>query len=379
MNVLFLTTNWPRETSPIDGMFVREHARAAAQTADVRVVHLERARGRALVDVTRLPGDDPPSWRARYRRFPKPLSIVSFILSPLVAQRRLARGGWVPDVIHAHSFLSALPALALGRLLQRPVVYTEHWSVFLPENPARLGYAMRLAARFALRRADLVLPVSVALESALRELEPRAELHVVPNAVDEGLFRADGTRRPRARRRLLTVGLLDNDAKGVDVLLEALARVSGHNDLLLDVVGDGSRRPEYEALAVRLGLADAVTFHGLLPRTHVARLMRDADLFVLASRFDNNPCVVLEAMACGVPVVATRVGGVPELVDQNVGLLAEPHDPLSFAEQLRAALARIDDFDRVQIAERARARYGRETIAGLLAEAYMHVSSVSRR
>src|ERR671939_115753 len=81
-----------------------------------------------------------------------------------------------------------------------------------------------------------------------------------------------------------------------------------------NVVGDGPRRPEYEALAGELGVAERVRFAGLRPKADLAERMRAADLFVLASRFENNPCVVLEAMASGLPVVATRVGGVPELM-----------------------------------------------------------------
>jgi len=222
MKVLFVTTNWPSEASPIDGIFIREHARAAAAFADVRVVHLQRAPGRRLVDVSEVDGEEPPLLRARYRRVGKPVSSGVLLVSPLVAQRRLARTGWSPDVIHAHSFLSALPALALGRLLRRPVVYSEHWSVFLPENPTTLSGPMRTAARFALTCAKLVLPVSEALAASLHAVAPRARLRVVPNVVDERLFRPNG-RSGEGPLRLLTVGLLDNDAKGIDLLLEALS------------------------------------------------------------------------------------------------------------------------------------------------------------
>jgi len=310
MNILMITTNWPSEESPIDGIFVREHVRAAATLADVRVVHLQRARGESLLGLSAV-DDDPPILRARYRRFGKPISAAAFLAAPLVAQRRLARNRWSPDLIHAHSFLSALPALALGRILRRPVVYSEHWSVFLPENPVNLSGPMRVAARFALEHAKVVLPVSDALATSLRTLAPRAQLRVVPNVVDDALFRPDGARSSRSTRNVLTVGLLDNDAKGVDVLLEALSLLPEDQRVHLDVVGDGVLRPALEQLASRLGITPLVRFHGLLPKPEVAGLMRQADLFALASRFENNPCVLLEAMACGLPIVATRIGGVP--------------------------------------------------------------------
>jgi glycosyltransferase involved in cell wall biosynthesis len=118
-----------------------------------------------------------------------------------------------------------------------------------------------------------------------------------------------------------------------------------------------------------------VTFHGLRPKPELAALMREADLFVLASRFENNPCVAIEAMASGLPVVATRVGGLPELVDERSGLLAEPRDPESIAARIGEALRRLDRFDREEIARRTRERFGREQVASLLAEVYQEALS----
>jgi glycosyltransferase involved in cell wall biosynthesis len=371
LKVLFLTTSYPRPESPIDGIFVREHARAAAEVADVRVVHLLRApAARGLVRLERIPGEEPPAWRVPYRRFGKPLAQLAFALGPLALVRRFRREGWTPDVIHAHSFLSALPALLLGRLLRRPVAYTEHWTIFLPENPGSLSFGMERLARFALTRADVVLPVSADLERALRRLAPQTPMRVVPNVVDDAFQpAAHGDGRPT---RLLTVGLLDTPRKGVDVLLEALALVPRREQLRLDVVGEGELRPGYEALADRLGLGETVTFHALEPKPALAQRMRRADLFVLASRYENNPCVVLEAMASGLPVVATRVGGIPELVDATTGRLAEPLDPPSFAAALEDALGA--DFDRPAIAARTQEAFGRPAIARRLAEVYTELA-----
>jgi glycosyltransferase involved in cell wall biosynthesis len=368
LNVLFVTTNWPRPDLPIDGIFVREHARAAALHAHVRVLHVERSAGRTgLSDIEPIAGEEPPTLRIRYRRFGKPVSLAAFVGGSLAAYRRLRREGFEPDVVHANSHLSALPALALGRLYRKPVVYSEHWSAFLPDNPAELAGGMSALARIALRGADVVLPVSDAMRRALEVAGSPKRTVVVPNVVDERLFRPGGEREPGL---LLTAGMLgENEAKGVDYLLRAVALVEG---VRLDVVGDGPLRAGYERLAHELGIDERVRFHGFLPKPEVAERMRSADLFVLASRFENNPCVVLEAMASGLPVVATRVGGLPELIDQTSGILAEPRDPDDIARGIRAALEA--DFDRGAIAKRALERYGREAIGGQLAEIYGSVA-----
>ncbi|MDX6507041.1 MAG: glycogen synthase [Gaiellaceae bacterium] len=366
MNVLFLTTNWPTDASPVNGVFVREHARALAGRAEVRVVYLERAPSAGgAFDMVPLEGEDPPAWSVRYRRLGRPLSYAAFLAGAAAAYRRLRREGFDPDVVHAHSHLSAVPALLLGK----PVVYTEHWSIFLAANPGQLSAPMRIGARAVLRRADAVLPVSQELAAALRQLEPRARLQVVPNAVDERLFHP-GSRAPNGTPTLLTAGLLDSDTKGLDILLQTLAQLG--RDVRLEVAGDGALRAGYEELAGRLGLA-GVTFHGLLPKPRLAELMRRADLFVLASRWENNPCVVLEALTGGLPVVATRVGGLPDLIHDGNGLLAEPGDPAALADALREALEPGERFDREQIAREARERYGQGAVGAQLAAVYEDV------
>jgi glycosyltransferase involved in cell wall biosynthesis len=348
MRVLFVTTSWPTEESPVDGIFVQEHARTAASFTDVRVLHLHRAPG----GLERV-GDDPPAWRLGYRALPRPFSYGTFLLGPL----RLR--GWQPEIVHAHSFLATLASLPL----RRPVVYSEHWSAFLPEGGDRLSAPMRQAARLALRRADLVLPVSEALRRELARLAPRAQMRIVPNVVDERLFHPGEAPEPR---RLVTAGLLNDGRKGLDLVLEALARTGG--DLRLEVAGDGERRADYERLARKLGLDGVVTFRGLLSKPELAESMRGAQLFVLGSRWENNPCVVLEALASGLPVVANRVGGLPELIDETNGVLVDRADPERFATGIAKALER--QFDRAEIARRARERFGREAVAALLRDAY---------
>lgn len=365
MNVLFLTTNWPNEESPLNGVFVREHADALAGLAEVEVVYLERAAGEAFALGPRVQ-------RVRYRRFGRPLSYAAFFTGAARALRRLRAQGFEPDVIHAHSFLSALPALLLGRRHRKPVVYTEHWTIFLPENRGRLSPGMRLAARLALRHADAVLPVSANLGEALRRLAPDARIRVVPNAVDERVFHPPEPGRPRGRR-LITAGLLDTDRKGVDVVLRAIAELTRRDGVHLDVVGDGVLRREYERLARTLGLDASVTFHGLQPKDELARLLRQADAFVLGSRYENNPCVLLEALASGLPVVATRVGGVPEVVGTTSGVLVEPESARALAAGIEELLGRLGAFDAAELARSAIERYGRHAVARQLVAVYEEV------
>jgi glycosyltransferase involved in cell wall biosynthesis len=366
---LFITTMYPTPELPVGGVFVREHALAAATKCDVGVLHLDRSAGRhGLYEITEVE-DDIPTIRLQYRRFPRPLSYAAFLLGTVAAYRRLRRSGFAPNLLHAQSFLSVLPALVLGAVLRKPVVYTEHWTIFLAENPGRLSPPMLRLARFALRHARLVLPVSDDLRNALRDLEPDARFRVVQNVVDERVFHPGPARERTVPRKLLTVGVLETERKGVDLLLEAIARLPA-DDIQLEIVGDGANRRRYEQLTRDLGIEGVVTFRGAASKDDVAERMRASDLFVLASRYENNPCVVLEALATGLPVVATRVGGVAEIVVAANGELVEPLDPVSIAGGIERALARLDEFDTETIARDAAARWGRGRIGEELDAAY---------
>jgi len=153
-------------------------------------------------------------------------------------------------------------------------------------------------------------------------------------------------------------------------LLQALAQLRQmRDDWHIDIVGDGPPRPEYEHLAISLGLAEKTTFHGLKSKNEVAEFMRKAHLFVLPSLWDNSPCVVIEAMASGLPIVSTLTGGIPEMVDEKTGVLV-PH---ADATQLSAALAQtiesLDQFDRYRITQKAR-QYSPESIGELIHSIY---------
>jgi glycosyltransferase involved in cell wall biosynthesis len=356
LRVLVLTTSYPTPEAPVAGIFVREHVEAARPHCDPTVVHLERSDAVRRVEVERF----DEGWRVRYPHRPATLWHLR------AARRGLALVGDA-DLVHAHFFLAGLPAVLFQR---RPVVVSEHWSIFLPEDPARLSPAARLGAKLAFERAAVVLPVSAALGRAIAALAPRARLEVVPNAVDTGLFHP-APERPRGERlRLLTVGLI-YEAKAHDVMLRGVAELRRRGvDADLDIVGDGPLRAAAEGLARELGLDDRVTFHGVLSKPEIAERMRAADLFVLSSRYENNPCAVIESLASGLPVVATSVGGVPELVDDTAGALVRPEDPAALADGVLRASQALDGYDRPVIARRAAERFGAPHVGGALAAAY---------
>jgi glycosyltransferase involved in cell wall biosynthesis len=131
------------------------------------------------------------------------------------------------------------------------------------------------------------------------------------------------------------------DWKGVHYLLDAFAGVRASVAATLEIIGDGPRRAALEAQAVKLGIDQFVTFRGWLPQPECAAALRDADVFVLPSLYESGGAVVLEAMACGLPVIATRWGGPADYLDASCGVLVEPRGRETFATDLAAAMQKL--------------------------------------
>ncbi len=250
------------------------------------------------------------------------------------------------DLIHAHTygpfFYAATARLLGGRV---PILYAEHARPF-PDSP-RLRHAV--ANRILLGTRDRVVGVGQAVRQAVIRNEgiPPERVEVVGNGIDVDAFTADPRARTDVRREL---GLADEEPVAVQVArldpikdhvtafhaLGLAARRVGN--LRLVVVGDGALAGPLRRLADGLGLGAHVRFLGL--RTDVSRLLSAADVFLLSSLSEAAPVSVMEAMASGLAVVATRVGGVGELVaDGETGLLSPPGHP----EPLAGNLARLAD------------------------------------
>jgi colanic acid/amylovoran biosynthesis glycosyltransferase len=163
------------------------------------------------------------------------------------------------------------------------------------------------------------------------------KLRIIHCGVDPDLFEVK--KHAGSGRRLLFVGRLAA-VKGLPILLEAVAKVDG---AILDIAGDGPDRNLLEEKARSLGLSHRVTFLGYQSQAQVRARLKQADVFVLSSFAEGVPVVLMEAMAAGIPVVATRVAGIPELVhDEESGLLVSPGDPDATANAVRRLLGDAD-------------------------------------
>ena len=252
------------------------------------------------------------------------------------------------NIVHTHGYRSDIVGGHAGRESGVPIVTTVHGFT----GGGWKNRAYERLQRFVFRRFDAVVAVSQLQADQLRSTGvPAQRLHVVPNAL---AAHAAPLTRAEARRALHLpsdgliagwVGRISRE-KGIDVFIDALTSLTDRT-ILAAILGDGPERATESARAESIA-PSRFLWLGAVP--DAAKYFAAFDLFVLSSRTEGVPMVMLEAMAAGIPIVATNVGGIPDLLSSKEGMLVAPENPAALAAAIRATLD-----DRAAAEERARA------------------------
>jgi teichuronic acid biosynthesis glycosyltransferase TuaC len=307
------------------------------------------ARARELGELPVMDTDDDGSTLHHLRRLHVPrlhsLQAALYATSVAVPLRRIVRQ-FRPDVLlSAWAYPDGTAAVALGKWLELPTVVRTMGSDIndFAQKPRR-----RPQIRWAMRHADCVIAVSEALGAELEKLGVSpGRIAVIPTGVDLAKFhpvaRADVRRELELPEGpLILVPSRLSREKGIHFFLEALARLDPNTHGVL--VGDGQEEDPLRAQAAQLGIAARVHFAGFQPEARMKLYYSAADLTCLPSTEEGWPDVLMESLACGCPVVASRVGGVPEIVRlTGDGATVPPADPPALAAALAASLARAWD------------------------------------
>ena len=307
----------------MSGLFVQKHVEAVrAQGCEVRVIFSD-------------------TWRDTYRQW-----------------KALRREGWMPDVVQLNVIQKqGILALWLKKRYGIPYVIVEHWSGFLPENGAyqrNNGSLKRKIYEKIAAEASVILPVSERLKEAMQTCGiQNARWEKIHNVVDDFFFEKEESRKSNVERRktLLHVSCFDEAAKNVKGLLRAAKMLTEkRQDWQLVLVGTGADYKEVRAYAETLAFpAGTLRWTGELTPREVAEEMHKADAFVLPSNYENAPVVLSESLAMGLPIIASRVGGIPEMVDDESGILVPTRDEKALAEAMDEMLDNLDKYDSEKI------------------------------
>ncbi len=244
------------------------------------------------------------------------------------------------DLVHCHTFASALGGSIASLLHGRPLVVTVHSSHFLRMAKSA---AMRPLLNLVLRKAGALLSTSREIDRVVAGLVPGAWTLPIVNGIDTETFKPVAGSLEREEGEYVLVCPRRLVAKnGVEFLMRAMGILKDRMRVKLYITGDGPLRAELGRLAAGLGVGDRVVFMGGVENSRMPSVYCSADLVVVPSLVEATSIAALEAMSCRRVVAASRVGGLPEIIDESVGILFEPGRPEAIAETVEAAAARSD-------------------------------------
>ena len=399
-HIVFLARWYPHRYDPMFGLFVQRHAEAAALFNDITVVYCQPVEPQSR-DVSTIPMNNKQDivdasmhYNKKYFEivrtiennvdtiriyYKKPknkiMSLLRFYRANMIGLRlgrKDGRGEPRPcDLIHVH-ILTRLGVVAwIQKLLHKtPYIITEHWSRYLPGNDFG-GFFRKLATKIVVRNAKLVTTVTDNLAKAMQNHGLKNDNYVVlPNVVNLDMFHIS-EKKNNTPCKIIHVSCFEDKSKNISGLLESLKIVEQKGiDFQCTLIGDGMDFDLMKGKAVELQLINKVSFTGLLEGHKLADELASGDFLVLSSNYENMPVVILEALASGLSVVSTNVGGIKEMIDETKGILVEPRNKEALAEAIIKMIETHNDYDPNYLRNSVIERYGYESVGRMLSGMY---------
>lgn len=330
--VLFLPKWYPHRFDAFDGNFVENHAIAISKFCSPIILfvhsdpHLQQK-----FEIEEKIEHSFPVIRIYFRKAQSSLPLLALLINSLrylsaqfKAYRHLVKKHAVPELCHIHVLGRTAPlALYLQFMKRIPFLVTEHSSTYQPQSQDYIGSFKRLLYSFIVRKARLVTVVSTNLKEAMLKHGLKNKYTLIPNVVDTSIFRPI-QREESVKKRIIHVSNLSKRPKNMHRIIEALEDIGKErDDFELILIGTGPDEEEMRKKVEASNLSTLTSFKGECSKEKVAEEMAKSDVLILFSLYENQPCVIIEAFASGIPVISSDVGGISEMVGDMGQLVAK--------------------------------------------------------
>ena len=370
MKVLFMA-RWFPERGNYSGIFIKEHALAVSRFCEVAVIHGQGSRWqRERYKFYSSVEDGLKVLRFTYRKIPLFPDYSDYMKGFLLAFERLAAEGFEPDIINAGIYTTGVAANNIKQKYGIPYVIREGYSGFMRKNMSRKKLKR---AKIGMENANFILPVSGAQKKAILAYGIKGDFEVVPNAVPDYFLYNPEMKKTAGIKRSLCVAAM-HPKKNYPTLINACKII--HNirrDWQLDIVGEGEKMDEYKKMVSCLSLEGHIHFLGGRQKTEIAEMMQSSDFFVLPSKFEPSGNVLVESLCSGLPVVATNVGGIPEIINESNGILVDPDSPEKLADAMLFMMDNSDKYDREKLSRDAKSKYSYDVIGKQITDIYKSI------
>ena len=356
MYILHIPSWFPDESKPFTGNFIEKHIEAISLCIPSVTLRVEKT-----VDPHK-PMEDrlltPNNRLITYYVHQKEGFLHKFrakIMTQFMYQKGslyIEKNYGIPALIHLHV---ALPmgdfALLLKKRWHIPLMLSEHWSVYHPENYQLISNNTKRKLHRVISKCDGLTTVSNHLMNAIKNLYPIKQGFVISNVCNTDLFVPDQT--SRTKKQIIHISTLDHNAKNFIGIINVIKEIKSlRDDFVLNVISE-FEKPEMVQFVKENQLDDCVHFLGRMPENEVAETLGKNDFLLLFSNYENQPCVILEAFSCGLPVIATTVGGIPEIVNDERGVLVPRKDEQALKDAILKMLDEHTQYNKTDIRDYA--------------------------
>ncbi len=372
-NILWLASWYPNKLTPFDGDFIQRHARAVSLFTRLTVIHIKKDEYAEITNDVKIFTSSTGNLTeiivfyhsADFRLSPinKLLSHLKYtrVYKKILADYILRNGR--PNIVHVHvAFKAGVQALYLKRNLSLPFIVTEHWTGYYKTAVLNFynssGFFQRYIKKI-LSQASLLLPVTHKLGETINTNIANVPFTVVENVADTNFFYFKPIQNKRFR--FIHVSSLNYQKNPEAIIRSARRLVDLGFDFELVMIGWVTK--ELADLADQLLLLEKyVVFKHPISYEEVASEMQKSSCLLMFSRVENLPCVIIEALCCGLPIVSSEVGGISEVVNQSNGILVKSGDEAQLVNAMKNIVLQYDKYDRPKISQVASAKFSYEAI-----------------
>ncbi len=374
MYILIVARGYPTDRYKMNGIFEFDQARALAQAGhkviyaavDVRSLRRWRKWGieslvkdGVLIEAINIPCG----------RVPKQLLNRARVFGLNRLYRHIKGKHGQPDIIHSHFIGSGYMAVKVFSNLGIPLILTEHYSAM---NQKQLDTYYHKVGKYTYPRVSKVVAVSDYLAKNINS-KFNVDVCVIPNIVDTSCFGVKSKNSDSDGFSFISTGNLQPN-KRMDLLIDSFyAAFKDNNDVRLHIFGEGPERKKLEKMIADYNLRDRVFLMGLAERKDIAVKMQESDCFVLASRLETFGVAYIEALAAGLPVIATRCGGPEDFINKKNGILVDVDDNDALVAAMLKMYMESNKFDRVKISTDVKNKFSPVVVARKLTDVYNEI------
>lgn len=354
-HILFISSWYPNRNNPTHGIFNRYFADAAALYDQISVLHVcSHEQLKSDFECVESIENGILSMTVYYRKVNSRFPIISHLLKRKkvlqafdLGYQQLMQKVSKPDLIQLNVVLPmGLGAYHLSQKHKIPYVVNENWSGYCAEDGNYRGFLMKYLTQKIIRSAKKIMPTSNYLKEAMLAQGLSGDYEVVPNVVNVQRFKPL-QEIPHAKTKLIHISSLNDREKNVSGLIRAFASALQLNqELELNIVGEGVDKVLYQNMVTELGITEHVNFIGRLMADDLVKVINANDALIMFSNYETFSLVIIEAFACGKPVITSNAGAIASYMKPELGIMVDKNNEDQLKEAILNFTKRKSTFDK---------------------------------